>query len=444
MSMAWVGTAIANAVRNVLITTGLAMAVGTLGIFFLANLITRPLLALRDAAEKLGKGDLASQAPARGSREIADLGHAFNNMAGQIKGRISESDELRAYMERVLDQMESSIFVVSETGRVEYANRVASDRHGSLCGSSCNDVMNQERPCWDCPAPTVLSTGSVVQRRYHAPSGSSYDLTWMPILGRDGKRAVVERALDVTERLQFQERLQRAQRLAVAGEIAAGVVHSVNNPLDGVIRALDLATDHPDDPDRVDRMLALAREGMDRIGNITRSLLGFARGDAAPKPTLVHVDALIEAAVNLSRLRAEAGDVEVRIQVEGDRTEVQVDPQGMEEVLVNLVLNAVDACEEGGRVSIRAQVDAAELEISVEASGPGVPLEDAERVFEPFFTTKGAERGTGLGLPVARRIVEAHGGELVLDSPAGGGATFVVRVPLPPRPRQAEEEVGVA
>jgi signal transduction histidine kinase len=116
----------------------------------------------------------------------------------------------------------------------------------------------------------------------------------------------------------------------------------------------------------------------------------------------------------------------------------------MEEVLVNLVLNAVDACEEGGRVSIRAQVDAAELEISVEDSGPGVPLEDAERVFEPFFTTKGAERGTGLGLPVARRIVEAHGGELLLDSPAGGGATFVVRVPLPPRPRQAEEEVGVA
>jgi signal transduction histidine kinase len=443
ISMSWVDAAIGGAVMNVLMTTFAAMAAGVLGILFLAHLITRPLHALRDAADKLGRGDTEAVAPVEGTDEIADLARTFNQMAGQIRDRIGESEALRAHVERVLDQMESAIVVVSGAYRVEYANGVACEHRGPLEGGTCSAILGAERPCDECPVPEVLATGTVVKRRFRAPSGRSYDLKWLPVLGRDGSPAVVEHALEVTERVEFQQRLQRAQHLAVAGELAAGVVHSVNNPLDGIRRALDLASSRPDDVERVERMLGLAREGTDRIAAITRTLLGFARGDSVPRPIPVHVDALIEAAVTLVRLKAEAADVTIQLQPSSGLPRVLADPQTLEGALVNLLLNSIDACADGGTVVIEARLAPTGLEISVLDSGPGIPPEDAERIFDPFFTTKDTERGTGLGLPVARRAVEAHGGELVLKHTPGGGATFVICLPSAPRLEPSTREAEV-
>jgi two-component system NtrC family sensor kinase len=369
-----------------------------------------------------------------GSDEVADLAQTFNRMAAQIRERIAESESLRAYVERVLDQMEASILVISGDHRLEYANRVALDRYGPLNGGCCEDSMKDHRPCEACPVSEVLETGTVVVRTFEAPSGRTYELKWVPILGRNRKPAVVERALDVTERVAFQERFQRAHRLAVAGEVAAGVVHSVNNPLDGVRRALDLAQAAPENADRVSRMLSLAKEGTDRIAHITRTLLGFARGDEARNRVPVQVDALIEAAVNLSHLRAESKGLEIVVDTDPDLPAVWLDPQAMEQVLVNLLLNAVDACESGGVAHVQARARAGLLEISVTDTGPGIPAASVRRVFEPFFTTKDASRGTGLGLPVARRIVEAHGGQLILDPGMERGTRFVIQIPMQPEP----------
>jgi two-component system NtrC family sensor kinase len=114
----------------------------------------------------------------------------------------------------------------------------------------------------------------------------------------------------------------------------------------------------------------------------------------------------------------------------------------MEEVVVNLLMNAVDACGPGGTVQVRARQADGDILISVEDSGPGVPPAEAEAVFEPFFTTKAAGKGTGLGLPVARRIVEACGGELLLERGSLSGACFVVRVPISEHAREVEVAVG--
>ncbi len=443
VSMAWVDAATFDGVRYVLFATALAMAAGIVGILFLASLITRPLHGLREAAVRLGKGDLSAGAPVSGRDEIADLAATFNNMADQIRERIAESEALGEYVERVLDHMESPILVVSESGHVEYGNRALVDAHGPLEGVKCCTVMSDERPCNECPVPEVVSTGQVVHRDYRADSGRSYQLTYVPMLGRDGLRSVVERAFDVTEQLELQERLQRAQRLAVAGEIAAGVVHSVNNPLDGVRRALDLAAARPDDPERLQRMLALATVGTDRISHITRTLLGFVRADARGHALPVNPGTLVESAVNLVRLEAHGRHVIIEVDVAEDLPQTRMDPQGMEEVLVNLLLNAVDACDGGGRVVVRAAMSGDEsLEISVSDSGPGVPSHLSEQIFQPFFTTKDANQGTGLGLSVARRVAEAHGGEVALEPSSGAGAKFAVRIPILIGAFVATEEVG--
>jgi len=443
VSLAWVDAATFDSVRNVLFATALAMTAGIVGILFLASLITRPLHSLREAAVRLGKGDLSAAAPVSGRGEIADLAGAFNNMADQIRERIAEVQALGEYVERVLDHMDSPILVVSESGHVEYGNRVVVDAHGPLEGVRCCTVMSDERPCNDCPVPEVVSSGKVVHRNHRANSGRSYQLTYVPMLGRGGLRSVVERAFDVTEQLELQERFQRAQRLAVAGEIAAGVVHAVNNPLDGVRRALELAAARPDDPERLQRMLALATEGTDRISNITRTLLGFVRADDRGHALSVSPGTLVESAVNLVRLEARDRHVIIEVDVAEDLPQIRTDPQGMEEVLVNLLLNAVAACNGSGRVVVRAAMSGDEsLEISVSDSGPGVPSNLREQIFQPFFTTKDASQGTGLGLSVARRVVEAHGGEVVLEASSGTGAKFAVRIPILVGPLVATEEVG--
>jgi signal transduction histidine kinase len=433
------------AVRGVLVTTAAAMAAGVLGILFLASLITRPLLALAGAARRIGSGDYAALAPVVGRDELSDVAVAFNQMARQVRDRIAESEELRAYIERVLDHMDSAIVVASEGLEIEYANRVARDRYGSVVGRVCSEALGTERPCDDCPAAEVLASGKPLHRSFRSPAGRTYELTYLPMVGRGGRRAVVEKSVDVTERRELADRMQRTERLAVAGEIAAGVVHAVNNPLDGVRRALDLAGRDLDDRARVTRMLGLASEGTERIAHVTRTLLGFARTEAHPTRVPVAAATIADGAVELVRLRAHSRSVDVRASVGDDLPSVRVDPHAIKEVLVNLLLNAVDACRPGGAVVVEARMsDADTLEISVRDDGSGIAPEDLARIFEPFFTTKAVGHGTGLGLSVARRIVESHGGEIGVESTPGVGSSFRVRLPVrdePPAQDGAGREV---
>jgi signal transduction histidine kinase len=430
LAMTWVDEVTAAAVGNVLLTTLMAMAAGVLGILFLATLITRPVSQLRDAATRLGGGEVDVLAPVVGRDEIADLATAFNRMAAQIRERIEESDAWRRYVERVLDHMDSSIVVLSPDRRVEYANRIARERHGPLEGTFCSTELARERPCDDCPVTDVLRDDEPMERRFEAPSGRVYDLKWVPIEGRDGVTAVMESARDVTERVQTERRLQRTQRLAVAGELSAGIVHAVNNPLDGVRRAIELARAHSEEPERVERMLDLADEGTGRIAAITRTLLGFARGDSEPDPVPVRVVSLVESAERVARLRADSHGVSLTVRVDADVGEVTVDPQAMEEVLVNLLMNAIDASQGEGRVEMTASRSSDEVRMSVRDTGTGVAEGLEARIFEPFFTTKDGANGTGLGLAVARRVVEAHGGTVSFIPREGGGAEFVVSLPL--------------
>lgn len=433
VSTASVDAAVLLAVRNVLLTTGAALGVGIAGILFLASLITRPLLGLMDAARRFGGGDPSARAPVVGRDEIAALGLAFNQMAAEVRQRIAEREELSAYVERILDHLASTVFVVSEDLRVEYANRAARTEYGPSMGKRCGDVLQGDRPCDACPVAEALASSRTVERTHRSPTGRTFELTYVPMIGPGGHRAVVEKALDVTDRLELAARVHRAERLAVAGEIAAGVVHTVNNPLDGVRRALDLAGRNLDDRPRVERMLALASEGTERIMEVTRTLLGFARAEASTSPRPVAPRSIIEGAVDLVRLRAQARGVALEVDAPATLPDIWIDPQSMKEVLVNLLLNAVDACEGGGHVSVSArEAGAGVVEIITRDDGVGIERDALGRVFQPFFTTKEVGRGTGLGLSVARRIVEVHGGEIDVVSRPGEGAAFRVRLPVQP------------
>ena len=419
-----------SAGRGVLALTAGMLVVGIAGILLVSELITLPVRRLTEVAGQLGRGDPLAKAPVIGHDELAELARTFNEMAANVRERMAESEGLRAYLELVLDHVDSGIVVTGEDGIIRYANRTMREAHGVRRGDRCVALLCMERPCSACPAATALRTDKVLHLQHSTSGGRHYDLSYVPFRDVDGMRSVVETSLDLTEKRNLATRLQRAERLAVAGEIAAGVVHSINNPLDGMRRALALAARDPSDTERTKAMLSLASEGAERITAVTRMLLNLARVDEPSMYTEVSLNELSAEVAHLLELRAHEAGSGIDLDLDPNLPVVTADPRGVNEVLMCLVVNALDATGPGGHVVLgtRATGDGF-VELSVADDRPGIAPEHLDRIFEPFFTTKAVGRGTGLGLPIARRMVEAHGGDISVAANPGRGVTFRVHLP---------------
>ncbi len=220
--------------------------------------------------------------------------------------------------------------------------------------------------------------------------------------------------------------MERAQQLATVGELASGIAHEVRNPLTGVQGALELALKNfmPDDPARP--LLEEAQQQLHRIETTTSQLLRYARPPEI-REVVVDPNGLVERAAHIVNPQATSKGAKLELKLSSMATAVRVDPELMVQVLVNLMLNALDAQEDGALVEISVTEHPLDVLIMVRDSGPGVPAKIRADVFRPFFTTK--SKGTGLGLPISHQIVERHGGELRLEDTPGGGATFIVALP---------------
>jgi signal transduction histidine kinase len=223
-----------------------------------------------------------------------------------------------------------------------------------------------------------------------------------------------------------QQEMERAQQLATVGELASGIAHEVRNPLTGVLGALELAERRIPEGDAARPLLEEAHRQLMRIEATTTQLLRYAR---PPELKVLVVDpaSLVERAANIVAPHAAAAGVRVVADSATPEAEVRVDPELMVQVLVNLMLNGIDASPAGGAVAVSTTGDPREVRLMVADRGPGIVPERRADVFRPFFTTK--HQGTGLGLPISRQIVERHGGSLELTETPGGGATFLVVLP---------------
>jgi signal transduction histidine kinase len=232
------------------------------------------------------------------------------------------------------------------------------------------------------------------------------------------------------ERLALERRLREAEKLAAIGNLAAGLAHQVAAPLNVISGRAELLLRRPDDTAGRERSLRIIIQQISRITTIVRNLLDFARR-REPRVQPVDMGAVVDGAVEFLESELERVGAEL-VRSGAPRTYVSGDPDLLHQVLVNLVLNALQAMEESEgtrRVAIRLDTTQSEALIEVEDTGPGLSADVRDRMFEPFYTTK--ERGTGLGLVVARSIIEEHGGSLVAgEALNGSGARFRITLPL--------------
>lgn len=248
------------------------------------------------------------------------------------------------------------------------------------------------------------------------------------------------------EREALQDQLRQAQKMETVGTLAGGIAHDVNNQLTAILGQVDLGLEHLEDGHAARRHLARAGEAARRCAETTRALLAFSRPTVAEQRPL-DLNAVVEEALHL--LRKVVG---AQVQLDTDLAEglppVQGNPIQLEQVLVNLVVNARDALPAGGIVQIRTRPSPdGRVDLEVQDNGVGMTPEVKARIFEPFFTTKGPGEGTGLGLAMVRGIVVAHGGDLSVDSAWGEGTTFRIRLnraaasALAPKPERPERPV---
>lgn len=248
--------------------------------------------------------------------------------------------------------------------------------------------------------------------------------------------AMLERLREANRELhRQQEAMARAEKMASIGRLASGVAHEINNPLAGMQTCVAALQTGEQDPVATRQYLALVQQGLTRVQGIVRQLLDFARQRDLVMGA-VDVGRMLEETLALVRYQIARKRVKLALTPLQPPVHVQGDGGQLQQVFLNLLLNALDAVPERGDVRISAHHDTGGIEIAVADNGCGIPAEDLGRIFDPFFSTKGVGKGTGLGLSVSYGIVQAHGGRIAVESQVGVGSTFRVWLPASSETRE--------
>ena len=321
------------------------------------------------------------------------------------------------------------------TGQITYVNdkfcEISKYSREELLGRD-HRIINSEyhpkafiRDLWRTIAGGHVWHGEI---RNRAKDGSLYwvDTTIVPFLDARGKpyQYIAIRA-DITARKAAEERLTQQAALARVGQMAAVVAHEVRNPLAGIKGALQVLMSRRDPADSELRVMRDVVARIDALGDLINDLMVFARPRPL-HPTVFALRPLLIEAIAMLRRDPVGGSLEVTI--DGPDVTLTADADLIRATMSNLLLNAAQAMGGNGRIAIAIAERDQQCILAIRDSGPGIPPELRERVFEPFFTTKA--RGGGLGLPIARRTAELHGGTLTLTGPEAGGTLFTLTIPL--------------
>jgi len=256
-------------------------------------------------------------------------------------------------------------------------------------------------------------------------------------LGRHFNEMV--KAIRQTRRQSIQMTQQQAniEKFAALGRLSAGVAHEINNPVGGVLTALEVIGHLDPQSRRYRDYVDLMRESLERIGEIVHQLLRFARHPSGVR-NLVDLNGLVQEVAHLARLQYRSSRMHIITRL-GDIAPVDGDTDLLNQLFLNLAMNAFQAMTDGGILTITTSTDEqGDAVVCLEDTGPGLPAEDLEQIFEPFYTTKEVGEGTGLGLSVALGIVQAHGGTIEAANRPDGGARFTIHLSGAPGPDEEE------
>ena len=353
----------------------------------------------------------------------------------KVQARTLEIQKTQKYLESLLENANDVIYTLDRDQRFTYVNNKVENwgyRKEDLLGRPFLTLLAKRHRSRRLKDILELEVKQEYEVEVISQSGElrSVLVSVSPLENeRHNVIGVLGIARDITDRTLMEEQFRNAERLASVGKLAAGVAHEINNPLGGILNCLYNIRKGTLPSERQEEYFTYMEDGLRRAQKIVRQLLDFSQ-QHEPEFSMNDMNGLVDRVLVLTNHAIAEKRLQLHKVYDDDLPPLFVDPQMIEQVLTNLILNAVQATDEGGSIILQTRSAHERCEIDVGDTGPGIDPEVRPHIFDPFFTTKGTGEGTGLGLSVSLGIVERHGGQLTVESEIGKGTVFTVSLPL--------------
>ncbi|MBI5328525.1 MAG: PAS domain-containing protein [Deltaproteobacteria bacterium] len=391
------------------------------------NAMVRPIRRLSKAMDSIdyGKYDSISDVPRRD-----EIGYLQKSFASMVK-RLKEAD---LQWENTFNSITDLVTIHDMDFRIVKANTALAQRLGiatdELKGRKCWEVFhNGSGPFPTCPHAATLKTGepATIEMEYSHMEGIFLTTTFPVLNERKEVVGTVHVAKDITQEKRFQEKLIQSEKMAAMGQMASGIAHEINNPLNSILGyatyLLEETQDNAQGREELDRIVRAAK----RCKETVKRFLDFSRETPKSMEPL-NIKEVLKDVLSMCHHTISSQKIEVTEDIGTDLLINGAKGQ-IEEVFVNLVLNACQAMDNGGELTIKAYRDNGWIKVQVADTGCGIPQENLIKILDPFFTTKEPGKGTGLGLAVSHTIIKNHGGNIDCNSIVGKGTTFIITLP---------------
>ena len=419
------------------------------GIFYFVPCITKEnAIAVLALGRRASGEPLSSEDTALVTAVAAQAASAIENgkLYRQLHLKVSELDRLHAFNENILESLDDGLLVLGPTDNIVRWN-AALER---LYGPTASTVLGQTVDRWfdahvveiltsarrEHPSGTTIFRVPLTAREPRADRPLLVNITTVPLQTLAGGSAagtivIVE---DITERSQMEEQLRISEKMASLGLLAAGVAHEVNTPLTGISSYTQMLLENADPADPRTPLLEKIERQTFRAARIVNGLLNLSRPNAAEasERSVVDLNAVIGDVLSLLEHQFEKGSIRVRRELSAEPVRVVGFEFKLQQVFLNLFLNARDAMTKGGWLTITTKVDGHEVVAEVSDTGAGIRPEHLARIYDPFFTTKPMGQGTGLGLSITYGIVREHEATIQCESASDKGTRFELRFAAAP------------
>lgn len=392
------------------------------------NAMLKPVRRLANVMDNIDYGRYKNIPIVPRNDELGVIERSFSSMVKRLK-------EADIKWENTFNSITDTISIHHMDYRLVKANNALALRLNTtpeaLVGIPCWEIYdNSKRKCPNCPHEKTVKTGkpSVSEKEYRSLGGTFLSSTF-PYFNEDGKMiGTIHVAKEITLEKKLQERLVKSEKMAAMGQIAAGIAHEINNPLNSItgyvsylLEQLDETTPGKEELDKILKAAIRCKESVRKFLNLTR--------EAPKKVEPVDIKEVIEDVLSMCHHTIFSQKIKVTKEITEQGLWVMADKMQMEEAVVNIVINACHAMKDGGELTLKAYEEGGSVKVEIADTGYGIAKEDIGRIFDPFFTTKEPGSGTGLGLAVSQTIIKNNGGAIDCHSTLGKGAAFIITLP---------------
>ena len=489
---------IAEMTRIVVLLTVLVVAVGVVLTVLLVNIFIKPVKRLVYATERVAAGNLDQMVKVNTKDEIGTLARSFNRMISslqdsrekieeynrtlenKVKERTAELEKTTRLLQVEYDRLEAiinspnlGIVIEDKDCNIRFMNKFLTETFGNRIGEKCyHTFKGRGEKCAVCPIDEILVKGKKTFTYLDQDAqGHHYELSASLFQDEKGEQYILETMRDITEKKKLemqveeytgnlektnreleealktlketQAQLIQVEKMAAAGQLAAGVAHELNNPLGGILGysqfALEKIKGKPieqfSQQDVADFLQYLGdiEQQTKRCRSMIQNLLKFSRASRKEEFEPTDVNQVLKETLAFTKHQVEKKKVRLVESMDDSLPLIMGHPSQLQQVFTNLILNAIQAMPQGGSLTIStgAGRDPEFTEITFTDTGVGISEENLDKIFEPFFSTKKVGEGTGLGLSVSYGLIKNHGGEIKVTSEKTQGTTFTVMLPLP-------------